>query len=294
MEKSLIRRVGVVVKPAQPEALRMLCELVVWLKDRSLTLVGEQGIERERIEAETGCDIEIEESERLSESVDLFVVLGGDGTMIRAARLVGERDVPVLGINYGRLGYLAEFRTDELFPALESILAGDYQLDERVMLDVEVMHDDEQRVRGRVLNDVVINKSALARIIEIEARLNNQFVNAFRADGLIVSTPTGSTAYNLSAGGPVIYPSMEAIVITPICPFTLSNRPLVVPDSASIELCIKTQKEEVAITLDGQIGFPLEVTDRVLIKKSSTKFKIVQPVNRNYFEVLRDKLCWGK
>ncbi len=272
----------------------MLCELVVWLKDRSLTLVGEQGIERERIEAETGCDIEIEESERLSESVDLFVVLGGDGTMIRAARLVGERDVPVLGINYGRLGYLAEFRTDELFPALESILAGDYQLDERVMLDVEVMHDDEQRVRGRVLNDVVINKSALARIIEIEARLNNQFVNAFRADGLIVSTPTGSTAYNLSAGGPVIYPSMEAIVITPICPFTLSNRPLVVPDSASIELCIKTQKEEVAITLDGQIGFPLEVTDRVLIKKSSTKFKIVQPVNRNYFEVLRDKLCWGK
>ncbi len=272
----------------------MLCELVVWLKDRSLTLVGEQGIERERIEAETGCDIEIEESEHLSESVDLFVVLGGDGTMIRAARLVGERDVPVLGINYGSLGYLAEFRTDELFPALESILAGDYRLDERVMLDVEVIHDDEQRVRGRVLNDVVINKSALARIIEIEARLNNQFVNAFRADGLIVSTPTGSTAYNLSAGGPVIYPSMEAIVITPICPFTLSNRPLVVPDSASIELCIKTQKEEVAITLDGQTGFPLEVSDRVLIKKSGTTFKIVQPVNRNYFEVLRDKLCWGK
>lgn len=294
MEKSLIRRVGVVVKPAQPEALQMLCELVVWLKDRDLTLVGEPNIERERIEAETNCAIEIEDSERLSERVDLFVVLGGDGTMIRAARLVGKHDVPVLGINYGSLGYLAEFRTDELFPALESILAGDYRLDERVMLDVEVIHDDEQRVRGRVLNDVVINKSALARIIEIEARLNNQFVNAFRADGLIVSTPTGSTAYNLSAGGPVVYPSMEAIVITPICPFTLSNRPLVVPDSASIELCIKTQKEEVAITLDGQTGFPLEVGDRVLIKKSSTTFKIVQPVNRNYFEVLRDKLCWGK
>lgn len=272
----------------------MLCELVVWLKDRSLTLVGEQGIERERIEAETNCEIEIEESERLSESVDLFVVLGGDGTMIRAARLVGKHDIPVLGINYGSLGYLAEFRTDELFPALESILAGDYHLDERVMLDVEVVHGDEQRLRGRVLNDVVINKSALARIIEIEARLNNQFVNAFRADGLIVSTPTGSTAYSLSAGGPVVYPSMEAIVITPICPFTLSNRPLVVPDDALIELRIKTQKEEVAITLDGQIGFPLEVGDRVLIKKSNTKFKIVQPVNRNYFEVLRDKLCWGK
>jgi len=294
MEKSQIRRVGVIVKPAQPEALGMLCELVVWLQERGLALVGEPGIERKQIEAETGCSIEIEESERLSETVDLFVVLGGDGTMIRAARLVGEHDIPVLGINYGSLGYLAEFRANELFPALESILAGDYHLDERVMLDVEVLHDDEQRIRGRVLNDVVINKSALARIIEIVARLNYQFVNAFRADGLIVSTPTGSTAYNLSAGGPVVYPSMEAIVITPICPFTLSNRPLVVPDSASIELCIKTPKEEVAITLDGQIGFPLEVGDRVLIKKSRTTFKIVQPVNRNYFEVLRDKLCWGK
>ncbi len=294
MEKSLIRRVGVIVKPAQPEALGMLCELVVWLQERGLALVGEPELERGRIEAETNCAIEIEESNRLAGSVDLFVVLGGDGTMIRAARLVGEHDIPVLGINYGSLGYLAEFRANELFPALESILAGDYHLDERVMLDVEVLHDDEQRIRGRVLNDVVINKSALARIIEIVARLNYQFVNAFRADGLIVSTPTGSTAYNLSAGGPVIYPSMEAIVITPICPFTLSNRPLVVPDSASIELCIKTPKEEVAITLDGQTGFPLEVGDRVLIKKSRTTFKIVQPMDHNYFEVLRDKLCWGK
>ncbi len=293
-EKSQIRRVGVIVKPAQPEALGMLCELVVWLQERGLALVGEPELERARIEAETGCTIETQEATRLAGSVDLLVVLGGDGTMIRAARLVGEHDVPVLGINYGSLGYLAEFRTNELFPALESILAGDYHLDERVMLDAEVLRDGTRRLHGRVLNDVVINKSALARIIEIEARLNGQFVNAFRADGLIVSTPTGSTAYNLSAGGPVIYPSMEAIVITPICPFTLSNRPLVVPDSALIELCVKTPEEEVAITLDGQIGFPLEAGDRVLIKKSRARFKIVQPTNRNYFEVLRDKLCWGK
>jgi NAD+ kinase len=145
-----------------------------------------------------------------------------------------------------------------------------------------------------VLNDVVINKSALARIIEIEASLNNQFVNSFRADGLIVSTPTGSTAYNLSAGGPVIYPSMNAVVITPICPFTLSNRPIVVPDDAVIELCLKTPKEEVALTLDGQVGFPLEAEDRVIIRKSRTAFNLVQPMNRNYFEVLRDKLRWGR
>ena len=151
-----------------------------------------------------------------------------------------------------------------------------------------------KRISNRVLNDVVINKSALARIIEIEAYLNHQFVNSFRADGLIVSTPTGSTAYNLSAGGPVIYPSMNAVVITPICPFTLSNRPIVVPDDAVIELCLKTQHEEVALTLDGQVGFPLNVEDRVVIRKSATTFNLVQPMNRNYFDVLRDKLRWGR
>ena len=138
------------------------------------------------------------------------------------------------------------------------------------------------------------NPEALARIIEIEAYLNHQFVNSFRADGLIVSTPTGSTAYNLSAGGPVIYPSMNAVVITPICPFTLSNRPIVVPDDAVIELCLKTQQEEVALTLDGQVGFPLNVEDRVVIRKSATTFNLVQPMNRNYFDVLRDKLRWGR
>jgi len=162
------------------------------------------------------------------------------------------------------------------------------------MLAVELMRGTGKVTRTRVLNDVVINKSALARIIEIEASLNNQFVNSFRADGLIVSTPTGSTAYNLSAGGPVIYPSMNAVVITPICPFTLSNRPIVVPDDAVIELCLKTEKEEVALTLDGQVGFPLEFEDRVIIRKSRTAFNLVQPMNRNYFEVLRDKLRWGR
>ena len=162
------------------------------------------------------------------------------------------------------------------------------------MLAVELLRGTEEVTRTRVLNDAVINKSALARIIEIEANLNNQFVNSFRADGLIVSTPTGSTAYNLSAGGPVIYPSMNAVVITPICPFTLSNRPIVVPDDSVIELCLKTEHEEVALTLDGQVGFPLQAEDRVIIRKSRTAFNLVQPMNRNYFEVLRDKLRWGR
>src|SRR5438034_10216557 len=159
--------------------------------------------------------------------------------------------------------------------ALESILAGHYRIEKRVMLAVELLRGDEHVTRSRILNDVVINKSALARIIEIEAYLNQQFVNSFRADGLIVSTPTGSTAYNLSAGGPVIYPSMNAVVITPICPFTLSNRPLVVPDESVIELRLITQNEDVALTLDGQVGFPLKPEDRVVIRKSNTDRKSV-------------------
>jgi NAD+ kinase len=291
---SPIKRIGIVLKPNQPDALRTVCELVTWLAERGITLVGTPEIERERIEQETGCAVEQLPAEELAGKVDLILVLGGDGTMIATSRMLGAREVPVLGVNYGGLGYLAEFRIEELFQALESILSGNFRLDRRVMLDVELRRGGDLITRNRVLNDVVINKSALARIIEIEALLNQHFVNAFRADGLIISTPTGSTAYNLSAGGPVIFPSMNAVVITPICPFTLSNRPIVVPDTATIELLLKTDREEVTLTLDGQVGFSLNVEDRVVIRKSSVTFNLVQPSNRNYFDVLRDKLRWGR
>ena len=294
MTTSSIKRIGIVLKPHQPDALKTMCELTIWLAERGISLIGGPEIERERIEQQTGCAVEQVEPEKIAARADLVLVLGGDGTMIAAARLMGDAEVPVLGVNYGGLGYLAEFRIEEVYEALESILAGNYRLDKRVMLAVELMRGDQTVTRNRVLNDVVINKSALARIIEIEAFLNQQFVNSFRADGLIVSTPTGSTAYNLSAGGPVIFPSMNAVVITPICPFTLSNRPIVVPDDAVIELCLKTEQEDVALTLDGQVGFPLKAEDRVVIHKSQTTFNLVQPTNRNYFDVLRDKLRWGR
>jgi NAD+ kinase len=294
MTTSSIKRIGIVLKPHQPDALKTMCELTIWFAERGISLIGGPEIERERIEQQTGCAVEQVEPGKIAACADLILVLGGDGTMIAAARLMGDAEVPVLGVNYGGLGYLAEFRIEEVYEALESILAGNYRLDKRVMLAVELMRGDQTVTRNRVLNDVVINKSALARIIEIEAYLNQQFVNSFRADGLIVSTPTGSTAYNLSAGGPVIFPSMNAVVITPICPFTLSNRPIVVPDDAVIELCLKTEQEDVALTLDGQVGFPLKVEDRVVIHKSQTTFNLVQPTNRNYFDVLRDKLRWGR
>jgi NAD+ kinase len=294
MTISSIKRVGIVLKPNQPDALKTICELTTWLAGRGISLLGGPEIERQQIEQQTGCPVAEVGPEKLAGSVDLILVLGGDGTMIATARLMGDSEVSVLGVNYGGLGYLAEFRIEELYTALESILAGNYRLDKRVMLAVELVRGDEKGTRNRVLNDVVINKSALARIIEIEVYLDKQFVNAFRADGLIVSTPTGSTAYNLSAGGPVIFPSMNAVVITPICPFTLSNRPIVVPDDSFIELRLKTQQEDVALTLDGQVGLPLRVEDRVVIRKSKTTFNLVQPMNRSYFDVLRDKLRWGR
>jgi NAD+ kinase len=289
-----IKRIGVVVKPHQPDALETLCRLTVWLVDKGIQLVGVGEIAHEQIKNKTGCVVEIVKDEQLASSVDLILVLGGDGTMIAAARMVSDTEVPVIGVNYGGLGYLAEFPIEELFAALESILAGQYKLQKRVMLAVELWRGAELLTRNRVLNDVVVNKSALARIIEIEAFLDDQFVNMFRADGLIVATPTGSTAYNLSAGGPVIYPSMNAVVITPICPFTLSNRPIVVPDDSKIDVRLMTDKEDVALTLDGQVGFPLKAGDRIVIRKSRTTFNLVQPPNRNYFDVLRDKLKWGR
>jgi len=289
-----IKRIGVVVKPHRPEALETLCKLTEWLTARGITPVGAPAVDRERIEHETGCVIEVIAEEELPQKVDLILVLGGDGTMIATARMLGDCEVPVIGVNYGGLGYLAEFRIDELFTALESILAGDYKLEQRVMLAVELRRGDELVTKNRVLNDVVMNKSALARIIHIETYLNDQFVNLFRADGLIVSTPTGSTAYNLSAGGPIIFPTMNTVVITPICPFTLSNRPIVVPDDSVIEIRLMTEKEDVALTLDGQVGFPIQARDRVIIRKSNTTFNLVQPKNRNYFDLLRDKLRWGR
>jgi NAD+ kinase len=294
MPITAIKRIGVVVKPHQPDALETLCRLTTWLNERGIKLVGLPEIERESIEHQTGCAVEVVADADIGKQVDLMLVLGGDGTMIATARMVSDTEVPVMGVNYGGLGYLAEFPLEDLFPALAGVLEGKYRIQHRLMLSVELWRGAELVTRNRVLNDVVVNKSALARIIEIEAYLNQQFVNLFRADGLIVATPTGSTAYNLSAAGPIIYPSMNAIVITPICPFTLSNRPIVVPDDSVIEVRLVTEKEEVALTLDGQVGFELQAADRVVIRKSNTAFNLVQPLNRNYFDVLRNKLKWGR
>ena len=288
-----IKKVGVVVKPDHAEALETACELSGWLESRGIELVGRPITGSDAVR-QPGCDIEQIDAEQFSTDVDLVVVLGGDGTMIAAARLIGDHDVPVLGVNYGSLGYLTDFRIEEMFPTLETVLAGEFEIDRRVMLRAEHWRGGKKIAEGRVLNDVVINKAALARIIEIETRFNGLFINSFRADGLIVSTPTGSTAYNLSAGGPIVFPSMNAVVLTPICPFTLTNRPIVIPDTAEIELQLVNENEGVVLTLDGQIGHSLRAGDLVKIRKSRTTLNLLQPPNRNYFDVLRNKLKWGR
>jgi NAD+ kinase len=277
MKGKPIKTAGIVIKPNHAEARATAAELFDWFRAKGVSLAGDP--------VEAGGTIL---------RADLVVVLGGDGTMISTSRMIGDADVHVVGVNYGSLGYLTDFRIEEIFSALESIIAGDYEVDRRVMLDAEHWRADEKLATGRVLNDVVVNKAALARIIRIEVNLDGHFVNSFRADGLIVATPTGSTAYSLSAGGPIIYPSMNAVVLTPICPFTLTNRPIVIPDTAEIELRLMDENEGVILTFDGQTGYPMKADDTVRIRKSSTTFNLVQPANRNYFDVLRDKLKWGR
>lgn len=287
MNENRIKSAGIVVKPNHTEAWESACELAEWFEAHGVRMVA-----RPRQQAEV-VKLGDEVTERFREA-DLIVVLGGDGTMISAARLIGRNEAAVLGINYGGLGYLTEQRIEEMIPAVESVLAGNYSIERRVMLDAEHWRDGEMLATGRVINDVVINKAALARIIEIEVELNDLHVNRFRADGLIVSTPTGSTAYNLSAGGPIVYPTMNAVIITPICPFTLTNRPIVMPDDAEINLVLRDSNEDVVLTLDGQIGYEMLPHDSVRIRKSATSFNMIQSPNRNYFDVLRDKLKWGR
>ncbi|HVT42994.1 MAG TPA: NAD(+)/NADH kinase [Thermoanaerobaculia bacterium] len=228
----------------------------------------------------------------LAAASDAVITFGGDGTLLSVARYAPQH-VPIIGVNMGTLGFLTEIRLDDFPRVLEQVLAGDYEAEPRVTFVVESRGSDGPTIH-RVLNDAVINKGALARMIEMRVEVSGLFVSTFRADGLIVSTPTGSTAYNLSAGGPIIYPTMGAVVITPICPHMLSNRPIVLPDDISIEIGIVSPSPEIYLTLDGQEGFPLSSEHRVCIRKSPQTVLLVQAPGKNYFDVLRTKLGWGE
>jgi NAD+ kinase len=282
-----LKTIGAVVGPRKPEALEVVCELREWCEAR--------GIELRAVDSVAGqarCAPLAESDGELAEDVDLIVVLGGDGTMLGAARMLGTRQIPVLGVNFGFLGYLTEFTLEEMFPALENVRQGNFIVERRMMIDVALDSSVESAPR-RALNDAVVTKSAATRMIEIESYINGMFVNSFRADGMIVATPTGSTAYSLSAGGPIVHPSMSAILLTPICPHMLSNRPVVVPGESVVDLVFKRADPDLSLTIDGQPGVELRHDDRIRLRRSQTTFNLVQPTNRNYFEVLRTKLKWG-
>jgi NAD+ kinase len=286
---SPIRTIGAIVKPNITNAWPTVQEMLRWAAVKGITVVVEK-TERQHLHGE----VTFLEREELAQLADLVVVLGGDGTMLASARLLRNRSVPVIGVNFGLLGYLTEFSVEDLFPTLERALTNDLQLDRRLRLDTSVFRNGKCIDTVSVLNDVVVNKSALARIIALECWIEGQMINCFRADGLIISTPTGSTAYSLSAGGPIVHPCMGAMLITPICPHTLTNRPLVVPDETTIDLVLQSPKEEVTLTLDGQIGIALQQGDRIRVRKSENYFQLVRSYRKNYFEILHDKLNWGR
>jgi NAD+ kinase len=232
--------------------------------------------------------------EEVGEQSQLLLVLGGDGTLLAAARVAARLGIPILPINMGSLGFLTSFTIDEMYPALEQVLAGRFSCSERVMLNVELHRDAEVIERQSVVNEAVINKGALARMIDLQLTIDADFVCRYRADGLIVATPTGSTAYSLSAGGPIVHPGVESWIITPICPHTLSDRPVVVRDSSLIEVHLSGDTESVFLTLDGQTGIPMQAADVVRMRRASERLRLIQPAQKSYFEILRNKLKWGE
>ena len=263
--------------------------LMQWLATRNIRAFYDQETATSLKEAAGG-----KTRAQLATESDLLLVLGGDGTLLSAAREAAPRGIPILPINLGSLGFLTSFTLQELYPVLEETLAGHLAASERVMLHAALIRDGKTLDDQLVLNEVVINKGALARMIEIKLTIDQDFVCRYRADGLIVATPTGSTAYSLSAGGPIVHPNVESIIVTPICPHTLSDRPLVVGDKCCVEMNLVGPAESVYLTLDGQKGVQMQSGDRVRIFRAEQRLKLIQPKRKSYYEILRNKLKWGE
>jgi NAD+ kinase len=283
------RNIGIISRPRRSNLSEVVPPLLSWLEARGIHVVYDQETASSLAEPSEGRS-----RDQVAAASDLLLVLGGDGTLLAAARVAAPRGIPILPINMGSLGFLTSFMLEELYPALEDILAGRLTISERVMLHAELERSGKILDKQTVLNEVVINKGALARMIELELSIDQDFVCRYRADGLIVASPTGSTAYSLSAGGPIVHPSVESFIITPICPHTLSDRPVVIGDTSIIEVNLTAGTESVFLTLDGQKGIPLQATDRVRVSRARQLLKLIQTPNKSYFKILRNKLKWGE
>ncbi len=283
-----VRSIGICVKPDQPQLADLIRELEEWLVARKLSVVPDP-------EAGQWTAASATPRRELAEKVDLVVVLGGDGTLLAVARALGSRPVGILGVNLGTLGFLAETARDELFTALEQTLAGRFRTETRMRLEVIIDRDGRELDRFLALNEAVIANTTLARIVDLEVRADGTEVTTYHGDGLIVATPTGSTAYSLSAGGPLLLPSLQAILLTPICPHALSQRPLVLPETCEITVVPRGPiGGEVQLTVDGQVGRELLDGDRVSVRRSEHPVHLLVPPGRNRFAVMREKLRWGE
>lgn len=230
----------------------------------------------------------------LPPQTEIIIVFGGDGTLLSAARHYGQQGVPILGVNVGGLGFITAINLEKLYPIMEKVLHFDFQVEERMQLTGTVIRQGEIFCQQSVLNDVVINKGALARIVELKTYIDNEYLTTYRADGLIVSTPTGSTAYAMGAGGPVVFPTLQSIILIPICPFMLTNRPLILPDSFTISTVLDERSRDVFVTFDGQVGFALQPQDIVEVNKGPGVIRLIKSPYKNFFEILRTKLRWGQ
>lgn len=284
-----IYKIGITSKPRKSELRDIVPALAAWLRERGLEVL---------MDKETGANIETSEPclsrNEVVASADLVVVLGGDGTLLATARAVGEKAVPILAVNLGALGFLTVITLAELYPTLELVLAGKFNTERRIRIDSEVLRNGDIAASFAALNDVVLNKGAIARVLDFDVWADGRFISTYKSDGLIVSTPTGSTAYSLAAGGPVVVPAVNAMIVTPICAHTLTNRTIILPDTMTLEVAMKSHQESVYLTVDGQVAIALRSDDRVRVRRSSTFVTLIQPPEKTYFEVLRQKLKWGE
>ena len=282
----MIRTVGLVAKYQERKAAQMVRWLIPWLKKRGKKVCVENGLARAGAQS---CS-----KKEMAFKADLIISLGGDGTLLNIAPLVERPEVPILGVNLGALGFITEVAVDELEPVLSKTLSGDYEVEKRMTLEVRVLGKNGRAHKFRVLNDVVIAKGARSRIIDLETYIGKDYLCTYRADGLIVSTPTGSTAYSLAAAGPILEPTLGAIVLAPICPHTLTHRPIVVPSNAVIRVTLRSFGDTVILIPDGQQGIRLNNGDRVEARDYGLPVSLIKLPSRSYYEILREKLKWGE
>jgi NAD+ kinase len=284
----IISTVGVISKPSSPGAVTLVPKLLEWLHNRGISV---------RIDEPTGFyagGVAGTPRAEVPEGCDLVIVLGGDGTLLSAVRAIGRREIPLFPVNLGGLGFLTAITVDELFPELERALRGEHRAAKRKLLNTEVVRDGEVIATYDALNDAVLTKADIARMIDLDVYVDNQLVCAYKADGLIICTPTGSTAYSLSAGGPIIFPSVPAICLTPICPHMLTNRPVLVPETSVIRVISRGPDESVYLTIDGQVGTPIREHDTLVCHSTQYALHLIRPPKQMFFDVLRQKLKWGE